>query len=169
MGSKNHSISFIGKDGGGETIVISGLDGKAFEIGSGQNFSIPPETIAQGILGSLIVTIGLEGLTARSIKGGGEGTQAKFLKEVKCATIVVGKDSSSSAAAAAATCLVVTSSNEIVKVVIDPSGKVHLLPEWKVKGNIGKIKSLAGSGNLLAAGDDQRRIQLYEISSQTVR
>lgn len=122
----------------------------------GQHASLPSGTDFSGMINDRLICASQEGtLTSVDLTNGAVIKQTCLNRKTTCAAFV------------SSSIFIATEDKEIL--VIDPLGLS--LKRELFKGTTGQIYALAASpdGRFLAAGDNQRRIHLYDLSNKQVR
>jgi WD40 repeat protein len=138
-------------------LATLGLSNKVLNLGSQKSFAITTNSIAQGVVGSWLVVVGSESI---SVFNPTNGSKVSTLPtpNATCACI---KDDF---------VYLGTVEKTIRRAQIGNDGQATLT-DFELKGNTGSITciDIDVQNKFLAAGDDQRRIQLYDPSQQSVK
>lgn len=137
-------------------LATLGLTGKVLEIEAKKSFSTPANSLAQSSFGDFLIIVSPDSVT---VYNPSNGTRISMLgiPKITCACI------------RGNLVYLGTEEKSIRMVQVDDSGKLAAT-EFELKGNTGTIAALAvdPEGKFIAAGDNQRRIQLYDLSEKSV-
>lgn len=147
--SDSVGISGLLKRSGGYLALMS-LSNTCLDVATSKTFSIPSGAIMQTLIDDSLIIVSRDGMTTMDSQNG------SIKSKLTIQGIVSSVRSTNS--------IYFATEGKVIKRVLIENGSLSL-SDLELKGNTGRICSMAVNSDetLLVTGDDQRRIQLYDL------